>query len=303
MGDFFCVTLHSEIANLVLPTSFTCSSGNFIPKLASLIRSIAILKPPVPDCHGYTSQLYVWTSIEQNLLQAHIIDAALYSSASNEDVGLCIGAIAQGASLLQTTFQPLLLSGALITFLGKGKQLKSDYQACLARMGLSTEGTAEVLKKRINEGIQKIQEEMASSPGDEFHRQGFGQLPRVVPLMKEVQRQLAFPISGYWDLPQCAKMLLPMENPCPTDEHLFALHKQGKDRGGLAKALLERNHLVYSVLKEFRSIVSASHPSLFVNEAKILSANLMDMCREPHIKKLFFMQQVRCVAMFPISRD
>ncbi len=116
------------------------------------------------------------------------------------DIRLCIGALAQGASLLQTTFQPILLSGALISFIGKGKKLKSEYQACLARMGLSTDGTVEVLSKRLDEGIRQIRDEMASTSRHEHRRREFGQLPRVVSVMKEVQRQMALPHSWILEL-------------------------------------------------------------------------------------------------------
>ncbi|KJA28890.1 hypothetical protein HYPSUDRAFT_1082968 [Hypholoma sublateritium FD-334 SS-4] len=294
-GDFFCATLHSEDSEIILPAPFTCSADEFVSKLATIIRSIATLHPD--NSRRYSSQFYVWAAAEQTLLQAHIINAALHPGTSNADIRLCISALAQGVSLLQTTFQPILLSGALINFLGKGKKLKSEYQACLARLGLSTDGTVDVLRKRIDEGIRKIRDEMASASGHDYRRREFSQLPPVVSLMKEVQRQMAFPIPGYWNLPECVELLLRSENACPSDEQIFAMYKAGYDSEAFSNVLLGRNLLIYSVLKEFRKrVVSTTNHSLFINEARIMSTNFMDICKESHIRKLFFMQQFEVLA-------
>ena len=300
-GDFFCVTLHSEDSDVILPASFTCSADEFVSKLATLIRSLSALH--LHNSRRYSSQFYVWTTAEQTLLQAHIINAALRPDTNSADIRLCIGALAQGASLLQTAFQPILLSGALISFIGKGKKLRSEYQACLARMGLSTDGTVEVLSKRLDEGIRQIRDEMASTSRHEHRRREFGQLPRVVSVMKEIQRQMALPIPGYWNLPECVKLLLPLEKACPSDEQIFAMYKAGDDSEAFSNVLFGRNLFIYSVLKEFRRrVVSSANHALFINEAKIISTNFMDICKEPHIRKLFFMQQVsRAKSYFTFS--
>ncbi|KAF9486004.1 hypothetical protein BDN70DRAFT_902787 [Pholiota conissans] len=284
-GDYFCVTIHSDVVSP--PSSFCCPATDFIAKLAALIRSI------ISD--RYTCQFYIWNSPEQ--LQAHIINAALEPGDNNDnDIRLCIGALAEGASLLQTTFQPLLLSGALLNFLAKGKQTKSEYKACLERLGLPTDGTIEVLRKRVNAEVQRIQEEARARSSGEERRKEIGQLPRVVPLKKEIERQLALPTPGYWDLPECVSVLLPAEGSCSTDDEILTAYKNF-DRVGLDIMLLRRNRLIYSVLKEFRkSVVQASTRLVFVNKAKVLSANIMDLCKQPHIRKLFFMQQFEVLA-------
>ncbi|KAF8171884.1 hypothetical protein BJ912DRAFT_994826 [Pholiota molesta] len=237
-----------------LPSSVCCPASQFIPKLASLIRTII--------AHGRTCSFRLQ-------LQTHITHAALAPADNHDDdIRLCIGALAQGVSLLQTTFQPLLLSGALLSFLGKGKQTKAEYKARLARMGLPTDGTVEVLRKRI----------------DAERRKEIGQLSKVVALKKEIERQLALPIPGYWDLPDCVSILLPSEGACPTDEEIFAAYKNVDHGEALDTLLLRRNHLIYTVLKDFRSrVVTTSQQSLCVNEAKILS-------------HLFFMQQFEVLA-------
>ncbi|KIM40310.1 hypothetical protein M413DRAFT_73796 [Hebeloma cylindrosporum] len=289
-GDYFYVALFSEDRSINLPASIICPAKDFIAKLARLIRSLEELEGK--GSQKYTSQFYVWSTSEQALLQSHIINAALTSSAADVDIRLCIGALAQGASLLQTTFQPLLLSGALLSFLGKGRRTKAEYKTCLERMGLPTDGTVEVLRKRIDSEVRNIQDN-TSRPGQEEQRREFGQLPRVVPLKREIERQLALPIPGYWDLSECvASLLQDAEDVCPTEEQIFTAYKSLDNTESVDDLLLRRNRHLYGVLRglRVRAVSSAGH-SFFVNEAKILSTNFMDICQEPHIRKLFFMQQ------------
>jgi hypothetical protein len=284
-GNYFCVTSFPRHVGIHIPPPIYSSNEDFIPKLAGLIRAI--------DSTTHTSQFYVWSPGEHGLLQAHIINTALTSAANEIDVRLCIGAIMQGASLLQTTFQPLLLSGALLSFLGRDKKLKADYQKCLSRLGLSTEGTVDVLRKRLGEELRRLQD-TSTSPGiTEARRKELGQLSKVVILKKEIGRQLALPVPGYWDLPDCVAQLLPASKiVCPYDEQILAAYK-AEETDALNTLLARRNDLLYDVLKELRHrAVSASGHTLFVNDAKRLSTQFMDFCTQPHIRKLFFMQQV-----------
>ncbi|KAF9560961.1 hypothetical protein CPC08DRAFT_735698 [Agrocybe pediades] len=269
-------------------TPISCSATDIVSNLANLIRLL--------EAEKTTTQFYVWSSTEQTLLQTHIIHAALTSSASNDDVRVCIGALAQGASLLQTTFQPILLSGALLTFLGKGKRTKAEYKVCLQRMGLPTDGTVEVLRKRIESEIKRLQEQSGTAAHHE-RRKELGQLPRVVVLKKEIERQLALPIPGYWDLPECAATLNKTRNLCPTDEQVFTAYKHA-DMETLEYLLTCRNASMFVVLKELRkrAVSAFSGASFLVNEAKVLSTQFMDICKEPHIRKLFFMQQFEVLA-------
>ena len=267
-----------------LPSNIVCSGEQFIPRLADLIRTL--------ESGGQSSQFYVWSSGEHALLQTHIINAALTSAASDSDVRLCIGALAQGASLLQTAFQPLLLSGALMSFLGKGRRRKADYQRCLGRMGLPTDGTVEVLSRRLDAEIRKLQED-ASSSGNEDRRKEFGQLPRVVILKREIERQLALPIPGYWDLPEIITTLVDAKAECASDEVIFSAYRKSEEGEGIDDLLARRNGFMYAALKAVhaRAISAAGH-SLFVNEANILTTKFMDFCKQTHLRKLFFMQQV-----------
>ncbi|TFK44927.1 hypothetical protein BDQ12DRAFT_695260 [Crucibulum laeve] len=287
--EFFCITAVGS-TTLEMPTVTHGTGASLIAALARYIRTILTLAP-IPR-----TQFYVWSAIEQASLQSHLINAALIS-VNDADVRLCIGALAQGASLLQTTFQPLLLSGALLSFLSKGKMLKADYQACLERMDLSTTGKFEELRQRLDDEIRKIQLEGESLFENGDHRREFGQLPRVVVLKKEVESLLALPTPGYWELPDCARVLLAGDSSlppssCPSDEEIFRLYKMESSLEPLQGSLLQRNDYIYSVLAALRSRV-ASHdgPFLLVNEAKVLSSKFMDLCRQDTLRKLFFMQQ------------
>lgn len=209
------------------------------------------------------------------------------------DIRICIGTLAQGASLLQTTFQPPVLSGALLAFLGKGNRTKAEYKACLERMGLPTEGTVEVLRKRIDKETRRLQDGL-TIPGTEDRQREFGQLQRVVVLKREIERQLALPVAGYWDLPECISTLLSFGTDCPSDEEIFMAYKTVASDESLANLLVRRNQCIYSILRSLRArAVSSTGSSLFVNEGRELSTRFLDICTEPHLRKLFFMQQVR----------
>jgi hypothetical protein len=209
-----------------------------------------------------------------------------------DDIRICIGTLAQGVSLLQTTLQPPVLSGALLAFLGKGNRTKAEYKACLQRMELPTEGTGQVLRKRIDKEIRRLQDG-PTIPGTEDRQREFGQLQRVVVLKREIERQLALPVAGYWDLPECASTLLSFGTDCPSDEEIFMAYRTVASDESLANLLVRRNRCIYSVLRSLRArVVSSTGFSLFVNEGRELSTRSLDICREPHLRKLFFMQQV-----------
>ncbi|KAF8806577.1 hypothetical protein BYT27DRAFT_7101537 [Phlegmacium glaucopus] len=287
-GAFFYLTTHPQQPDL--PSFVYGFEKELIPRLATLIRAIKTLQ------HTSTTQFYVWSTGEQSLLQSHIINSALLSSTNIDDIRVCIGTLAQGASLLQTTFQPLVLSGALLAFLGKGRRTKAEYQACLERMELPTEGTVEDLRKRVDNETRRLRDE---STGTEDRQKELGQLQRVVILKREIERQLAMPLPGYWNLPECTSILLSSAGDCPSDEQIFmAYTKVASDSdGSLVDLLAHRNQSIYSVLQSLR--VHAASPtghSLFVNKGRELSTGFLDICTEPHLRKLFFMQQFEVLA-------
>ena len=61
-------------------------------------------------------------------------------------------------------------------------------------------------------------------------------------------------------------------------------------------ALQKRNSCIYEVIRNLRvrvASVTTGLLELLVNEARVLSADFIDICKQEHLRKLFFMQQVR----------
>ncbi|KAF8070719.1 hypothetical protein FPV67DRAFT_1624405 [Lyophyllum atratum] len=271
-------TLHGPVSDLV-------------PTLALLIQSIIDFQSTFSP--NLVTQFYVWSPSEQSALQAHLINVALTSTAHDNEVRICIGALAQGASLLHTTYQPVLLSGALLSFLTNSRRTKAEHRACLERLGLSTEGSAAELRERVDGEIRKLQEEGGRVATGIDNRAELGQMQRVVVLKREVERLVALPLPGYWDLPECAAALLPDASPvaqCPSEEEIFSKY-QNNATAALEEALARRNATIYAIIRDVRERVLKSGHSLLVNDAKALSSNFMDICRQEHIRKLFFVQQ------------
>jgi hypothetical protein len=295
----FCVTIFSTYPSRP-PTESCGGAEELVPTLASIIRSIIDQRannraPP-------RTQFYVFSHGERSALQRHLIFTALTSDGEDpeaqEALRLCIGALSEGASLLSTTLQPLVLSGALLDFLAqRGRMKKSEMIMCLERLGLSTEGTQEQLRVRIQDGIQRLKLEGGRpSTGDNGNPE-LGQLSRVVVVKKEVERLLALPLPGYWDLPECAAALLSVDPKCPSDEDIFIQYRNEAIEN-VDASLETRNWCVKEVLRRLRTSVcsrSTGRPELLVNEARVLTTNFMDICRQPQLRKLFFMQQVCCV--------
>lgn len=272
---------------------------DLVPAMASLIRTILDLRShcdPVPH-----TQFYVFTPAEHTTLQRHLIDTALalgpQDFALQDDIRLCIGALSEGASLLSTTFQPLVLSGALLDFLGKkGARKKSELQMCLERLGLPCEGTIEDLRLRITKEVERLKRE-GGRVATGSSKMELGQLSRVVVVAKEIERLLAIPLPGYWDLPECASLLLPRNPKCQSDEDIFTHHKHGRSVQ-VKMALQRRNWCTHEIIQNLRirvASVTTGRPELLVNDARVLSVEFMDICKQEHMRKLFFMQQVRSI--------
>ncbi|PPQ97003.1 hypothetical protein CVT26_006447 [Gymnopilus dilepis] len=292
-GDYFGVTVHTRNAKLATLSGFMSSPPDFVSKLADLIRSIESFNR---GTQTYSCQFYTWSNREHASLQSTIIQAALSSHSSKSEVRLCIGALSQGASLLQTTFQPHLLSGALLNFLANGRWSMTECRVYLERMGLPTDGTIQVLRKRIHTELERLRGPSGAS-GAEGHPKQLGQLASVVILKKEIERQLAFPVPGYWDLQECVLLLLDAKLSCPPDEEIFTVYKSAADDDALQRLLVLRNRLIHQVSLAVRSrLTTKDGRSLLVNDAKMLCASFMDVCKQPHIRKLFYMQQFEVLA-------
>jgi hypothetical protein len=279
--------------------------------LAAALRAVLALEPAV------RAQTYVFSGAERAALQRHLVDAALSSATQTEtdakaaaDVRLCVGALCEGAALLATAIQPPVLSGALLDFLRrKGGLSKGELRACLGRIGADAEGTVDELRARLEGEIERLKRlggRGGASEGAEEETRGgkragerptVGELPRVVVLKREIERLVALPVPGYWELPECAAALLGAAagGACPSDDAICEAHAAA--RADTAAALLAaRNRTMRLVLREVRARVQSAGGGLLVNAARPLTADFMDLCEQPHIRKLFYMQQVRRLA-------
>ncbi|EIN06560.1 hypothetical protein PUNSTDRAFT_24760, partial [Punctularia strigosozonata HHB-11173 SS5] len=284
-------------------------AAQLVPALAATIRATLALGQVV------RAQFYVFSSQERTALQRHLIDAALVAGSDKtgddkgptddeDDVRLCIAALCEGASLLATAFQPLILSGALLDFLSrKGTRTKAELRTCLRRMGvtdLARTETVERLRLRVAEEVERLKQLGGRAQPDSDDGAGtagkeIGQLPLVVVLKREIERLVALPVPGYWDLPECAVALLGSAAAYASDDEIFASYDAGRTveaEGTLRK----RNEGIKRVLDAVRARITKEGRQLLVNEAKPLSAEFMDLCEQPHIRKLFYMQQFEVLA-------
>ncbi|KAG6850866.1 hypothetical protein H0H93_007484 [Arthromyces matolae] len=283
------------ISRQALPTLqlHQCGPGSeLVPTLSSSISKI--ISEQSTFSPNLTTQFYVWSGNELSTLQRHLITTALTSNTPEQmkEVRTCIGALAQGTSLLQTAYQPLLLSGTLLNFLTHSQWSKAEVMAFLERMELSTTGTLPELRARAAKTIQQIQSEGGRAITSNSECTEFGQLPRVVVLQRELEHLIALPLPGYWDLSDCASVLLPETSPearCPTNDQLMLLERQ--EITSLDESLKRRNLCMYAVLQDVRRRISEAGPNLLVNSAKVLSSTFMDLCRQEDLRKLFFVQQ------------
>ncbi|KAJ8463776.1 hypothetical protein ONZ45_g17464 [Pleurotus djamor] len=264
--SYFCLSVFTSLDGLQTQKPVTGLPPHLVSALASIIRDILQIKPTP------TTQFYVFSSAEHSALQSHLVDSALNLTDSDEDLRLCIGALASGASLLRTTYQPIILSGALLPFsFGPGNH--SSLEICAERLGIKSDASTN-LSSAIRAKLRDVFLEFEirnSMAEDESRRTLLGQLPRVVSIKSEVNRLLALPVPGYWDFEECANTLVTEDlgRECPKDDDILA---------SLTSAAIGD---VQSKLK-WRNVAYAPGR---------LTANCMDICEEEHLRKLFFMQQ------------
>ncbi len=303
---YFCISVISSVRYFSyqkLESAF--STKELVKALSKILQRILDLKL-TPEYSRTTTQCYVYSSAERVALQRLLVQAALTADPLDETfqarMRLCIGALCEGASVLATTFQPLILSGAMLSFLGKkGNRSRSELLGCLDRLGLlySDEWSDEVLRQKIEAELERRKAEGGRATGgggdDEGHRNEIGHLPRVVAVEREVKSLLALPIPGYWDLRRCHATLFPNAVACPSDEEIFTAYRV-EDDVLLDDLLKYRNQALYDVIRQVREQAGDTEKAdLLVNEGRILSSNFMDICKQDDLRKLFFMQQVRSI--------
>jgi hypothetical protein len=281
--------------------NITGSSGDFVLKAARVLRDILKYSPKT------RTQVYTYSPNERSVIMSHLIQTALLTDADDErngDIRLCLGALCEGTTLLLTSFQPLILSGVLLSFLSKRNALsKKSLQTCCERLGLSDEGTIEVLRKRI-EGEQRRLAEIGGRAGDELHKREVGQLGKIVVLKREIERLISLPIPGFVDLPQTAQALLPGKTTCKSDDVIYGewvKRRRAATKPVWEEGLKDRNRCMRALVGNIRQRVGKAGLTerVLLNEAKPLEVGMMDICRSEKLRKLMFMLQVRLI--LPLS--
>lgn len=287
-------------------SNITGSSGEFVTKAAKVLRQI-LKHSPNPR-----TQVYTYSTSERSAIISHLIKAALSTDPeheSNGDIRLCLGALCEGVTLLCTSFQPLILSGVLLSFLSKrGTLSKKFLQICCERLGLAHDGTVEVLRKRV-EAEQRRLAEMGGRVGDELHKREVGQLGKIVTLKREIERLVSLPIPGFVDLPQTAEVLLSGRVKCKSDDVIFgewAKQRAAGTKPMWGESLKDRNRCMRLLVDNIRHRIERAGltQQVLLNEAKTLEVEMMDICRSAKLRKIMFMLQVgRFVVIFVQTTD
>ena len=250
------------------------------------------------------TQFYVWSAQEKDALQRHLVNAALtHPNSQNlrigdpenlhvEDVRLCIGALCEGASLLATAFQPHVLEGALLSFLGKGGKSKEEMKSIMDRLGIELTGTetVEAMRQKVIEEIDRLRH---NGEHHETERRTVGLLPRIVVLKKELRRLVALPVPGWWDVKEAGQILgVPSASRCPSEEELFRRYWQSEALN-LHSGMEARNDTCHELVNEIRHRMGRMPETskLLVNCARVMSPEWVDVCRVEVLRKLFYMQQ------------
>lgn len=312
----FCVSAYSRVDYYMPAPAATGDVTQLIPALAKTLHAILELPdyyspPPRTQCYTFSLQ-------EHTALIKHLIDAAVTNSTdptgftnNQAAVRLCVGALCDGAELLATSLQPSILSGALLGFLDKkGERSENEMHRCLNRLGIPQSGARVKLEERLREEIERLKDEEYRHLDDP--RPEIGRLSRLVVVKHEIGKLLVLPFPGAWDLPECfsALSLRRISIHAPGEDQVYTAYKD-KDYAQLQNLLALKNDCVYMVVRKLRRRVLTGSSSsadrkpasaeiklqgalqnVFVNNGKVLTAQFMDLCKQEHLRKLFFMQQV-----------
>ncbi|KDR72127.1 hypothetical protein GALMADRAFT_74428 [Galerina marginata CBS 339.88] len=284
-GAYFCTSVHSKTVGLLRQPVIFSEGKDFVANFAGLIRRF---QDNIPH---RSFQVYTWSTNEKSLLEKTLINT-VSNRDDIQDTGLCIGTLLEGTALLSTDFQPLLFPEIFLQIITKEGKSKAYYVEFLSRLGISTDGDTDALRARLQFAIRRLQKEN----GYTKYRNAW-EPPVIIPLKEVVERQLAFPIPGYWDLPSCSSMLLSSTLTCPSDDEILVNYKTPSTRKTCQEQLQHRNNIIYSVLNCLRALaVTKNGKSLLVNEAPPLSTKPTLICKEAAIRKLFFMQEMEVLS-------
>ncbi|PPQ71223.1 hypothetical protein CVT26_011001 [Gymnopilus dilepis] len=281
--SLFCVTIHSYHDNNDVSPMF-CSSSDIMTYLTEVVQTVA------SPSSNKSYQFYVWSATEHAILQKSLVDAISNSSARDANIRTCVSALVDGASVIHSEYHPHVLRVCHTNFLANanGKQCRSF----LERLGIPSDGFLQEKRAKIEEEFRRLQKGGRSKD----RRAAFGRLPPIVILKTEIERQLALPIAGYWDLKEYISTFLPSEGACPDNDDLFRAFKKD-DTYSLRDLMLSRNSFVYAALRDFRGrAVSEFGQSYLINHGTQVLLRQVKVCQEPNIRKLFYMQQLEVLS-------
>jgi hypothetical protein len=243
---------------------------DFISSLARILTTI-----PTKASTART-QLYAFSTTEVTAINQIIVEKSL-TSEDSEDIRVCIGAIVDMPLALLTTIQPELLDNAL--YRSWNKASKKQLEEHLADLGLDTKGNIKDLRDRLTEA-------MSSNPGPR-------KLPKVVAVHRAIGDLVAMPGPGFTTLQSCANHLL---GHCsvPSDDELYTLAKDGKDKMMLQVKLRANGMAIYRLIRALRRMPHASGDlkGVLLNDAVAISPAYPQLCQDPNLRKLIFMHEV-----------
>ncbi|PPQ76301.1 hypothetical protein CVT26_009729 [Gymnopilus dilepis] len=280
-NHLYCISVH---ASVIESMSRLCTPATFIQELADIIRRIDACRQAgqKPTC-----QFYTWSVAEHAHLQSLL--ASEGPSHQEDDRQTCLQVLAQGTATMESKHYPRVLQKVLTNFLKRASRL--DCRVLCDCLGIPNQGSREMLEKRIDERITIMRTEHEISKQEPGVR-AVGQLAPMVVLKAEIERHLVLPIPGSWDLHEYMVNLLPESSTGCSIEEILRAHHKG-DTQSVEESLRRRNDTIYSVLKDFRNRARpASGGAYLINKATPLSLCNPVLCEEPHIRKLFTMQQL-----------
>jgi len=268
-----------------------------VPHTDSLLRNLAAVISAIhtarPDARV---QFYTFSRTEQAALNHFLVDHALSTEFSADasmvdDLRACISVLCDGASTVATAFQPIILQEALADWLGKASSFKkkNELQEILRRVHLSSDGKVADLRARLDQFLEELKVAAGS-------RQGSGgglvnSLPRVVVLQEELERLIAIPSPGFWELPQAAEKLINWG--APSQEEITELINSG-DMSAVRDGLAARNDACHKLIRSVRRRIGelTDPAAILLNDSRPLPIDsFMDLVGDQTLRKLFWMQQ------------
>ncbi|KAH7104745.1 P-loop containing nucleoside triphosphate hydrolase protein [Auriculariales sp. MPI-PUGE-AT-0066] len=249
------------------------ATDSLLHDLGYIISSLSQSRP------NATVQFYTFSRAEQAALHQYLIDLALSIELEGDHF------------IVSTAFQPTILQEALTDWLSKSSAFKKpELQEIMRRLHLDGNGTIAVLRARLDQFISGLADAERARSGQSGGISN--SLPRVVVLQEELERLIAVPSPGYWELPEAVKLLI---NWGAASLKELAEHAAAGDMVELREALSDRGDACHKLIQSMRIRIArfTSDPaSILLNDGRPLPTDaFMDLVGDQTLRKLFWMQQ------------